>query len=161
MENRMAKRRGYTTFGYPIVWKRYARKNLAFEHGKDWLDLDSDEQEALIHEACMEKMEKQAETAAATGEVKEGVVRKRRVGKLEFEVTADQRCMHLTVGNNTSYYQTLGALASGLHRKLVLNKIQNGEMVNDLKELIRVEREATKEILEAFDTLPKFEVLVV
>jgi hypothetical protein len=34
-------------------------------------------------------------------------------------------------------------------------------MVCDLKELIRVEREATKEILEAFDTLPKFEVKVV
>lgn len=158
----MAGRRGYTVHGYPIVWLRHTRKRLAAEHSTSWARLSEEEQNALIHDACSVRFNEQEEYAKADGPIKPGKgKKKRRVGKLSFEIKADAYNLSLTVDGHTTYHEQLSGVAKKLHKKLVLSKVRDAESITSVEELIKIERECTKEILAAFNTLPDFKVLEV
>ena len=147
-------RRGYTKSGYPIVWKRFAKKKVDTE-GKT-----EEQVEAEIHAICMARLVEQevhptTQDAISTLKKKPSQKNKGKKNKkekkatLDFVVAADSHCLHLKFNGKTTYHSTLEDLADSLYKQLIHKKVKNRDFVTDLATLKEIAVEARKEVIES------------
>ena len=115
-------RRGYTKWGYPIVWLR-----------------------SNSHEECMKKLKEKD-----LNFTKKVISKQKKISGFNFQVSGDDNCITLKIENSKTYYSTLAELAEGFKRILVRKKIKNAGVMTDLNKLIYIERETAKEIRALF-----------
>jgi len=138
-------RRGYTKSGYPIVWKRFAKKKVDTEGKTD------EEIEAEVHAICMARLvgqEVSQKTQDAIAVVKKSSKKKRKT-KLDFVITADSHCLHLRFNGKTTYHAALEDLADAFYKQLVIKKVKNRGFVKDLSVLKEIAIASHKEVMEA------------
>ena len=139
-------RRGYTKSGYPIVWKRFAKKKVDTEGKSD------EEIEAEIHAICMARLvgqEVSQKTQDAIAIVKKKTDKKGRKSKLDFVISADSHCLHLKFNGRTTYHAALEDLADSFYKQLVIKKVKNRGFVKDLSILKEIAVSCRKEVMEA------------
>ena len=139
-------RRGYTKSGYPIVWKRFAKKKVDTEGKSD------EEIEAEIHAICMARLvgqEVSQKTQDAIAIVKKKTGEKGRTSKLDFVISADSHCLHLKFNGKTTYHAALEDLADSFYKQLVIKKVKNRGFVKDLSILKEIAIASRKEVMEA------------
>jgi hypothetical protein len=145
-------RRGYTKSGYPIVWKRFAKKKVSTEGKTD------EEIEAEVHAICMARLtgqEVHQTTQKAISAVKKKTGRGKKKTKLDFVITADSHCLHLKFNGKTTYHAGLEDLAESFYKQLVVKKVKNRGFVKDLSVLKEIAIASRKEVLEAVKTNEK------
>jgi len=139
-------RRGYTKSGYPIVWKRFAKKKVDTEGKTD------EEIEAEVHAICMARLvgqEVSQKTQDAIAVVKKKSSKKSQKTKLDFVISADSHCLHLKFNGRTTYHAGLEDLADSLYKQLVIKKVKNRGFVKDLSILKEIAISCRKEVMEA------------
>jgi len=139
-------RRGYTKSGYPIVWKRFAKKKVNTEGKTD------EEIEAEIHAICMARLvgqEVSQQTQDAIAVVKKRSGKKKQDTKIDFVISADSHCLHLKFNGRTTYHCALEDLADSFYKQLVIKKVKNRGFVKDLSVLKEIAIASRKEIMEA------------
>jgi hypothetical protein len=142
-------RRGYTKSGYPIVWKRFARKKVDMEGKTD------EEIESEVHAICMARLVGQEVHPSTQKDISVSKSLKKKGGslaKLEYTISADSHCLHLKFNGKTTYHATLEDLAESLYKQLVVKKVKNRGFVKDLATLKEIALASRKEVIASVKT---------
>ena len=149
MSEKTKGRRGYTKSGYPIVWKRFARKKVDMEGKTD------EEIESEVHAICMARLVGQEVHISTQKDISVSKSLKKKGGsstKLEYTISADSHCLHLKFNGKTTYHATLEDLAESLYKQLVVKKVKNRGFVKDLAILKEIAVASRKEVVASVRT---------
>ena len=154
MSTKTKGRRGYTKHGYPIVWKRHARKKISTE-GK------SDAQiEAEIHAICMANLTgsepdpssvTSAQNKPSSAPKGAAALNSPSPSNLEYTISADSHCLHLNFSGKTTYHATIQDLTDSLYKQLVIKKVRNRGLIKDLSSLKEIAISSRNEVLRSVE----------
>ena len=140
-------RRGYTEAGYPIVWKRWAKK--ALESSGALAGLDAEAVEKVVHDACLKKLAEQPllspekPEAAPKAKAQAKPPKGRTLKTYDVSVSADAHQFILNFGGRQSFHPTLADVGTALLRKISVEKVRAAGEIRDLHKLVSVANEAS------------------
>ena len=129
VEGKSRFKRGWTKFGYPIVWKK-----------------------KLTHEQCLERLKEKGLTKIDPVKEQGGkTIKEGKVGGIKFRIwSTDLYNINLTTEGHTTYHRDLVEVAQALRRSLEKRLIQDEGTITSLAKLVVLAQHSHDIIEKAF-----------